>query len=217
MVPTGGPKGAGRPNSGRILLPYVTSPHRSSVPLPCIGDASDWRSVRQLQPFDSVGKTPHLAITRFVAETHICHCCARIEKLHRKNDSFGLLPTRRARDPRPRAGGGGGLPRNPGRRGWWSSCRRRRDGRRRARSRWRRSGRRCVRRLRPSGHRDLVALGVHALHVGDVVAALHRRVRALGGTRAHSRPAEQPGSRANGCTHRLSRSYRWSTFHTLKK
>jgi hypothetical protein len=52
--------------------------------------------------------------------------------------------------------------------------------------------------LNTSTHRDLVAFGVHALHVRDVVAALHRPLRALGLVGACSRPGEEADSRAGG-------------------
>jgi len=67
-----------------------------------------------------------------------------------------------------------------------------------ARRRWRRGHRLPgVRRLRPSRERDLVALGVHALHVGHVVAVLHRLVCARGIARAHGRPSEETPARAD--------------------
>src|SRR5262249_16012436 len=45
---------------------------------------------------------------------------------------------------------------------------------------------------------NLIALGVHALHVPDVVAALHREAGAIRIARPNSRPPEETSSRADG-------------------
>src|SRR3989454_12711734 len=90
------------------------------------------------------------------------------------------------------------LPRRSRRRWRRSSCWGRWNAGRGARRRWRRGHRLPgVRRLRPSRERDLVALGVHALHVGHVVAVLHRLVCARGIARAHGRPSEETPARAD--------------------
>src|SRR6185312_14737998 len=72
--------------------------------------------------------------------------------------------------------------------------RRRRPGRRR----WRRRGlaRGAIGRVAP-GHRDLMALRVHALLVVDVVALLQRVTRGLRSTRAGERPAGETDAGAH--------------------
>ena len=84
------------------------------------------------------------------------------------------------------------LSRRPGRR--W---RRRRNARRNVHNRRRGRRLRRERRLRTLGERDLVAFGVHALHVGHVIAALYRRLCALSVTSADGCTAKQPSACAN--------------------
>ena len=80
---------------------------------------------------------------------------------------------------------------------WW---RRRSRGRRRHTRRqwWWRSGRRRVRRVRAPRDRHLIALRVHALHIGVVVAPLHRHTDTVSIAGAHRRPSEDSGA----CAHR---------------
>jgi hypothetical protein len=88
-----------------------------------------------------------------------------------------------------------------------SACRRRR---RRIRSgrRWRRigarrrrsgMGRRLSRGGEPSGNRNLVPFGIHALGITDVVALLYRTSRGVGSARASHGAEQQAGSRAHPC------------------
>ena len=94
------------------------------------------------------------------------------------------------------------LPGRSRRRGRWSSRWRRRNVVRRVspRRRWRRSQSRL--RLSASGNWDLMTLGVHALHVRDVIATLHRPASLFGVAGADETATEEPGSRADGRPHR---------------
>src|SRR5215813_3635257 len=88
------------------------------------------------------------------------------------------------------------LAHRPGRwRGWHARGRRWRSRWQRGRRRWRR----CWHRVSPcDGNRNLIALGVHALHVRDVVAALHREGGAIGVADTNGRSPEKTGRRADG-------------------
>src|SRR2546430_13289409 len=57
-------------------------------------------------------------------------------------------------------------------------------------------------RHRPTRHGDLFALGIHALHVADVVAALDRIDVGVGVAAGDRRAAEEPDARAGGGTDR---------------
>jgi hypothetical protein len=102
--------------------------------------------------------------------------------------SPGRLPHLADRTGRRRRGGSGGRGRHIQGRRWRRPCR------------WRRRCRRRVGRLGTSGNRHLIPLRVHALHICDVVAPLHREARAIRIARSYRRPAEEPRAGADGRT-----------------
>src|SRR5215813_6907708 len=100
------------------------------------------------------------------------------------------------RTPTAEFDAGSDLTRRPGRRRGWHARGRRWH------SRWQRGWwrwRRRWHRVSPCDRdRNLIALGVHALHVRDVVAALHRESGAIGVADTNGRSPEKTGSRADG-------------------